>query len=83
MKYTERLRKMFKMEVKMGLSTKDPFAKYRKYTDKVELKSLTKQELDRLESKRFRATATGICYVLIKLLYRMIYSHRLCRTFVR
>ncbi len=54
MKHIERLRKMVNMAVTMDWLAKDPFAKFRKHFDKVERKSLTKQQLDRLESKRFR-----------------------------
>ncbi len=54
MKHIERLRKMVNMAVTMDWLAKDPFAKFRKHFDKVERKSLTKQELDRLESKHFR-----------------------------
>ena len=54
MKHIERLRKMVSMAVTMDWLVKDPFAKFRKHFDKVERKSLTKQELDKLESKLFR-----------------------------
>ncbi len=54
MKHIERLRKMVNMAVTMDWLVKDPFAKYRKHFDKVERESLTKQELDKLEKKRFR-----------------------------
>lgn len=54
MKHIERLRKMVNMAVTMDWLVKDPFAKFRKHFDKVERKSLTKQELDKLESKLFR-----------------------------
>ncbi len=54
MKHIERLRKMVNMAVTMDWLAKDPFVKFRKHFDKVERKSLTKQELDRLESKHFR-----------------------------
>lgn len=54
MKHIERLRKMVNMAVTMDWLAKDPFAKFRKHFDKVERKSLTKQQLDRLENKRFR-----------------------------
>jgi len=54
MKHIERLRKMVNMAVTMDWLVKDPFDKFRKHFDKVERKSLTKQQLDRLENKRFR-----------------------------
>ncbi|MCT1531979.1 site-specific integrase [Sphingobacterium daejeonense] len=54
MKHIERLRKMVNMAVTMDWLAKDPFAKFRKHFDKVERESLTKQELAKLEKKRFR-----------------------------
>lgn len=54
MKHIERLRKMVNMAVTMDWLAKDPFAKFRKHFDKIERKSLTKEQLDRLENKRFR-----------------------------
>ncbi|WP_313367621.1 site-specific integrase [Sphingobacterium mizutaii] len=54
MKHIERLRKMVNMAVMMDWLAKDPFAKFRKHFDRVERKSLTKQELAKLEKKRFR-----------------------------
>ena len=54
MKHIERLRKMVNMAVTMDWLAKDPFAKFRKHFDKVERKSLTQQELDKLENKKFR-----------------------------
>ena len=59
MKHIERLRNMINMAVTMDWLAKDPFAKFRKHFDNVERKSLTKQELDRLERKRFRVERLG------------------------
>ena len=54
MKHIERLCRSVNLAVTMDWLAKDPFAKFRKHFDKVERKSLTKQELDKLENKRFR-----------------------------
>ena len=54
MKHIERLRKMVNMAVTMDWITKDPFAKFRKQFEKAERKSLTQQELEKLENKKFR-----------------------------
>lgn len=53
MKHIERLRKMVNMAVTMDWLVKDLFAMFRKHFDKVERKSLTKQDLDKLENKLF------------------------------
>ena len=45
---------MVNMAVTMDWLAKAPFFKFRKHFDKVERKSLTQQELDKLENKKFR-----------------------------